>query len=50
MSKGTLNQVTLIGNLGADPEAKKSANGSQRPILTRTSAASGLTRWNGIGS
>jgi len=28
MSKGTLNQVTLIGNLGADPETKESANGT----------------------
>ena len=33
MSKGTLNQVTLIGNLGADPEAKKSANGTSAANL-----------------
>lgn len=29
MSKGTLNQVTLVGNLGADPEIRMTTSGSQ---------------------
>lgn len=33
MSKGTLNQVTLVGNLGADPESRTSPQGNVTTML-----------------
>ena len=51
-----LNKVMVIGNLGADPEMRYTADGQgadefpgcHQPVLTRGRTASGAKRQNGL--